>query len=73
MLLSSNCDGNIVHWHALSGKFLHKLKESENQVMALDYTLSGAQFAAAGQDFHIRIYDEDTKSMIIDLKPGDWS
>ena len=41
--------------------------------MAIDYTINGEKYATAGMDFHIRIYDEDTKTIITDLHPGDWS
>lgn len=41
--------------------------------MCLDYNDKGDRFAAAGKDFHVRIYDDDTKSVLVDFKPADWS
>lgn len=30
-------------------------------------------FATSGNDFHVRVYDEDSKSIAIDFKPADWN
>lgn len=41
--------------------------------MCLDFNKDGSLFATAGKDFHVRIYDDDTKSVLVDFKPADWS
>lgn len=39
----------------------------------MDYNSDGSQFVTSGKDFHVRIYDEDTKSVVIDFSPADWN
>ncbi|EAR93543.3 WD40 domain protein (macronuclear) [Tetrahymena thermophila SB210] len=73
VLVSVNSDGSIIHWHAPSGKQLHRLVENNHSIMCLDYNPEGSSFVTAGKDFHIRVYDEDTKSVAIDFPPADWN
>lgn len=40
--------------------------------MALDYNKDGSQFATAGKDRTIRVYDENTKSLITEMTGGIW-
>ena len=70
MLLAANADGTICHWHVTSRKCLHTISEENNQVYALDYTPDGSQFATAGKDFAVRVYDEATKSVVSKLASG---
>lgn len=45
----------------------------ENHLFTLDYNVEGTLLAAAGRDYHIRIYDETTKSLSMTLKDrGEW-
>ena len=76
IFLSSNAAGAVQHWHMTSGKCLHTFSDEENQVYALDYNDEGTQFATAGKDTQIRIYDEATKTCVVTLEgstPGDYS
>lgn len=57
ILVSTNSDGSICHWHAPSGKLLHKIVLKDNCLLCLDYNLIGSAFAVAGKDFHVRVYD----------------
>ena len=70
VLLAANADGTICHWHVTSRKCLHTISEENNQVYALDYTPDGSQFATAGKDFAVRVYDEATKSEVSKLASG---
>ena len=72
VLLAANAMGVVEHWHVTSGKCLHSHVEegADNQVYALDYAPSGAEFAAGGKDCAIRVYDEDTRKLKATLKGG---
>jgi len=73
VLISVNAefDGQIMHWHIKSGKCLHTITEPGNQLFCLDYFNDGSQFATAGRDRLVRIYDESTKRLVQTLQGGD--
>lgn len=73
VLISVNAefDGQILHWHIKSGKCLHTITEKGNQLFCLDYFNDGSQFATAGKDRLVRVYDEATKRMVQALQGGD--
>ncbi|CAE7619458.1 unnamed protein product [Symbiodinium natans] len=71
ILVSVGADGKITHWHAFSGKQMHELIEPENQLFCLDFLYDGTQFATAGKQRHIRIYDESTKKLVQLMRGGD--
>jgi WD40 repeat protein len=71
VLVSVGADGRITHWHASSGKCLHEIREPDNQLYCLDYAPDGSQFATAGKQREIRVYDEGTKKLAQKLKGGD--
>lgn len=73
VLISVNAefDGQILHWHIKSGKCLHTITESGNQIFCLDYFSDGSQFATAGRDRIVRVYDEVTKQQVQALQGGD--
>lgn len=73
VLVSVNAefDGQICHWHIKSGKCLHTITERGNQLFCLDFFSDGSQFATAGRDRVLRIYDEATKRMVQTLEGGD--
>ena len=58
------------HWHITSGKCLHSTVEKNNQVLCIDYKSDGSQFATAGKDHTVRVYDEATKSMLVKMEGG---
>ncbi|KAL0228024.1 hypothetical protein RCL1_004167 [Eukaryota sp. TZLM3-RCL] len=70
ILLSGHADGNVYHWHVTSSQLLHTINEQDNQVYALDYNRDGSMFATAGKDLTIRVYDEQTKTLLVSLKRG---
>ncbi|CCI47183.1 unnamed protein product [Albugo candida] len=65
-----NADGSIQHWHITSGKCLHTISNEKNQLYALDYRLDGTQFAVAGRDYAVHVYDEKTRKEIAVMKGG---
>jgi len=70
VFLASNAAGVVQHWHMTSGKCLHSLEDSTNEVYALDYNSEGTQFVTAGKDTKVRIYDEATKSLVLTMDGG---
>ncbi|OLP87221.1 putative WD repeat-containing protein [Symbiodinium microadriaticum] len=73
VLISVNAefDGQILQWHIKSGKCLHTITEKGNQLFCLDYFNDGSQFATAGRDRLVRVYDEATKRQVMTLQGGD--
>ena len=70
VLISVHADGSVQHWHTTSGKSLHKLYSSSNQLYCADFSPDGRQFATAGRDLIVRLYDETTKQLITEFQPG---
>ena len=69
VLVTAQADGSLKHWHATSGKCLHKTCENpENHLYAIDFTPDGTLLAAAGRDRVVRIYDETTKALAFEMK-----
>jgi len=71
VLVSASADGWLKHWHATSGKCLHQMKCEDNedqQLYTIDYNLDGTLLATAGKDKHIRLYDEQTKALVLKMK-----
>lgn len=70
VLVATNSDGEVFHFHVVSQKTLHSIKEEDNEIFSLDFTAEGDKFATGGKDRIIRIYDEATKSEISRLTPN---
>ena len=70
VFVSANASGTVQHWHMTSGKCLHSIEDTENQVYALDYNEEGSNFATAGKDKAVRLYDEATKTLITTMGEG---
>ena len=69
VLVTAQADGSLKHWHATSGKCLHKTCEDpDNHLYCLDFTHDGIFLAVAGRDRTVRIYDETTKSLAFEMK-----
>jgi WD40 repeat protein len=73
VLVSGHADGYLRHWHATSGKCLHQKKcedkdEEDNQLYTIDYNNDGTLLATAGKDKYVRLYDEQTKSIVLKMK-----
>jgi COMPASS component SWD3 len=64
LLLLGCSDGSVDRWEL---RFLEKVasvKETGNEVYAVEYRSDGAIFGTAGRDAHLRIYDDTTGSLI---------
>jgi WD40 repeat protein len=72
VLVSACTDGSISYWHGLTGKLLHSTKEKNNQVYCLDYNHDGSLLASGGLDKTIRVYDENSKTVISSLATAVW-
>jgi WD40 repeat protein len=66
-------DGKITHWHTATGKALHTMEEKDNPIMCLDYSKDGMLFATAGNDKHVKLYDDNTKTLLKIMKPGSFN
>ena len=74
VLVSGHADGYLRHWHATSGRCLHQKKcedNDENQLYTIDYNNDGTLLATAGKDKYVRLYDEQTKSIVLKMKEAD--
>lgn len=73
VLVTADAGGTIHHWRAsaASSELLHTLREPDgNQVYALDFRADGLQFASAGKDAAVRVYDEATRANLLTLSAG---
>lgn len=67
-----SADGRIGTYHTKTGKVLHILEEPNNPLMCLDINNSNTQFAVGGNDKVVKLYDDETKTLISELK-GNYS
>lgn len=68
-LMSVSADGKVGTWHTKTGKKLHTLEETNNPIMCLDINAEANKFATGGNDKLVRLYDDETKTLISELKP----
>ena len=67
-LLTVNAEGFIIQLHSTSGKILQKMEEKNNPLMCVDYSNDGLLFATGGNDKIVRLYDDNTKTLIQKLE-----
>lgn len=72
-LLAVTADGMIQQIHSTSGKLLNKLEEKGNPLMCVDYSCDGFLFATGGNDKKVRLYDDNTKTLISKLEAKKFS
>jgi WD40 repeat protein len=63
LILAGDNGGNITKFDVIGGNIVDCIQwtgENENKINALDYSSDGSQFAAAGYDKIVRIYDDNT-------------
>jgi|TARA_B110001450_G_scaffold237914_1_gene244544 WD40 repeat protein len=68
VVISVNANGALQHWHTTSGKLLHQVYDELNQLMCCDYNNDGTQFLSGGSDAVVRVYDEQTRQLVHELK-----
>ena len=59
VLVTASTEGELIYWHAKSGKILHKITESGAVFLSLDYSKDGEMFAVGVEDKILRIYDDN--------------
>lgn len=70
VMLVGNADGTVSYWHMTSQKCIYTIEETDNQIYTLDYRNDGEQFATAGRDCKVRVYEEATKTLVRTLSSG---
>lgn len=70
VLVSVGADCKITHWHTSTGKALHTIEEKDNPLMCLDYSVNGQYFATGGSDKQVRLYDDNTKTLLRTMQSG---
>eukprot|EP01017_Pseudomicrothorax_dubius_P028162 TRINITY_DN3327_c0_g1_i1.p1 TRINITY_DN3327_c0_g1~~TRINITY_DN3327_c0_g1_i1.p1 ORF type:complete len:383 (-),score=65.79 TRINITY_DN3327_c0_g1_i1:132-1280(-) len=70
VLVTTNAEGFIQHWHLHSDKCLSTVTEegiTDSQLFGLDYNCDATKFAAVGGHPTLRIYDEYTRTLDMSL------
>jgi WD40 repeat protein len=70
VLLAAGSDGSLRHIHATSGRVLSAIFEADTQLYACDYRPDGGAFASAGNRKVVRVYDEETRALKVELTGG---
>ena len=67
-LILVTAEGYILEVHSKSGKILQQIQEENNPLMCVDYSIDGLLFATGGNDKYVRLYDDNTKTLIKKLE-----
>lgn len=70
MIIATNADGSLCHWHTTSGKMLNRIYDKYSQLLTCDYRSDGLEFLTAGVECEIKVYDEQTRQEKAMLKSG---
>lgn len=60
VLVAVGSDGRIRHWNALTRNILHETRIEDEELFCLDFRPDGAQYAVAGKNHVVYVYDEET-------------
>jgi len=71
LMVSVASDGGVTLWNATARKRLHDVVEEGNQLFCVDYSADASQFATAGKENVIRLYDEASMKVVRELSGGD--
>ena len=69
IIIVGAADGTVSHWHVKTGKLIHSIQEEKNAINCVDYSFDYKNFITAGNDITVRLYDEDMKTEIAQMKP----
>lgn len=58
VIIATNANGSLTHYHTTSGKQLNRIHDDMNQLLTCDYKPDGHAFLTAGSDSVVRVYDE---------------
>ena len=67
VVVAVTSEGVVVHIHASQGKLLHQINLPDNPIYSMDFSADGRFFALGCRDTSIKIYDEATKQVSLDL------
>lgn len=70
VMIATNAEGSLLHFHTTSGRLLHKIYDPMNQLLTADYKQDGKKFLTGGEDCKIRVYDEQTRQLTETLEGG---
>ena len=70
VLIATDADGSLMHFHTTSGKMLNKITSHKNPLLTCDYKPDGLEFLTGGEDGKIRVYDERTRQLKVTLEGG---
>ena len=70
VLIATNAEGSLLHFHTTSGKLLHRIYDEFNQLLTADYKPDGTEFLTGGEDGKVRVYDEQTRQLKATLAGG---
>jgi WD40 repeat protein len=70
VLIATNAEGSLLHFHTTSGKLLHRIYDEANQLLTADYKPDGMEFLTGGEDGKVRVYDEQTRQLKTTLAGG---
>ena len=61
VLIATDADGSLMHFHTTSGKILNRIHSHKNPLLTCDYKPDGLEFLTGGEDGKVRVYDERTR------------
>ena len=70
VMIATNAEGSLLHYHTTSGRLLHKIFDPMNQLLTADYKQDGMKFLTGGEDGKVRVYDEQTRQLTETLEGG---
>ena len=70
VLIATNAEGSLLHFHTTSGLMLNRIYDEFNQLLTADYKPDGTDFLTGGEDGKVRVYDEQTRQLKCTLAGG---
>lgn len=70
VLVVASADGSLSHYHLTTQKKLYTIEEKDNQIYSVEFSGDGEHFATAGRDCKVRVYDENTKTLVSCMSDG---
>ena len=70
VLIATNADGCLYHFHTTSGKILNKVSGDGGALLTCDYKPDGLECLTGGEDGKVRVYDERTRQLKVNLEGG---
>ncbi|OMJ83243.1 hypothetical protein SteCoe_15898 [Stentor coeruleus] len=68
ILMVASSEGAVLHWQASTGRLLNTIFFPENQALCCDYSPDGENFAIGWKDMAVKIYDDNTKQLVKELR-----